>query len=75
LADGVQVVVAVQPIGVAVSDEAEYRFRAAGFDPDNDHTRQQFLLDRKRDHTGIEVAKRHPPLLCQQLQGAFFRIK
>jgi hypothetical protein len=60
---------------MAVSNKAKYRVRAAGFDPDNYHPRQQLLLDRKRDHTGVEMAERHPPFLSQQLQRAFVGIE
>jgi hypothetical protein len=57
---------------VTIPDKAEYRLGPTRLHPDNDQTRQQILLDRKRDYTGIEVAERHSPLLRHQLKRSLF---
>jgi hypothetical protein len=67
-ADRMQMVVVIEPIIVTISNEAEYGFGPGRLHPDDDQTRQQILVDRKRDYAGIEMAERHSPLLRHQLK-------
>jgi len=46
-ADVMQMVAAVEPIGVTIANEAEYRLGSTRFHSDDDQTRQQILFDRK----------------------------
>jgi hypothetical protein len=55
-----QRVVIVQK-GEAITDKSKDRIRPARFDPEDHYPRQQLMLDRKGNNTGIKLAKGHPP--------------
>ena len=63
-----QMVIVIEPIGVTIPDKAEHGFGPSRPHADDDQTRQQILVDRKRDYTGIEMAEGHPPLLSHKLK-------
>jgi hypothetical protein len=56
LSDRVQLIGIIGP-AKAVADEAKDRIPRSRFDPDDHHFRQQLLLDRKRDHSRVEMAE------------------
>jgi len=60
---------------MAVPDETKDRVCPPGPDPDDHHAREELLLDRERNHTGIKMAERHPPFLSQKMQRAFFGVE
>jgi len=57
LADRMQVIIAVQPIGMSISNKPENWFGHPRANGGNDHSRKQLLLDGKGYHAWIEMAE------------------
>jgi hypothetical protein len=67
-----KMVLVIEPICMAISNEADHRIGSAWRDAGDHHAREETMLDGKRDQAGIEMAERHSPLLSHQLKRTLF---